>query len=185
MLLKRPLKKVNSFLHEVLIDAVPNDGDFIEMGVYNGFSFGMIYKKAIEQNRIIHAIDTFTGMPESPIESDNVRFPPGMHPGNLERFKGIFPHAKIHQGLIPDILESIEIEKIAFAHLDTDHEFSTYPALVWTWDRLIDKGIVIIHDYNKTENRWATKAVNDWMREFDVDYIGICDNTIFFRKGVS
>ena len=184
--LERPLKQVNTDLHLILLQAVSDvPGDFIEFGVYHGHSFSVICAQARLQGRHAHAVDTFEGFPVSPFDADNERYPPGEANGPLGPFIERFPDAIIHQGLIPDILPDIDVKSLAFAHLDMDHEFSTYPALFWTWDRLSDGGIMIVHDYGQSLDVHASQAVKRWMAETGHDYIGICDNTIFFRKGVS
>ena len=186
-ILVRPLKVVNSPLHEIFLDAcslIP--GDFMEFGIWKGLSFRSIYDAGIRYGRRIHAVDTFCGMPTSPFEADNQRYTPGMcDAGGTSGFIENFPMAIIHEGIVPDILPDIDVEEIAFAHLDIDHEFSTRPALEWVWPRLTNLGILIVHDFGLNVDKNASKAVNDWMRNENLNYIGITDNTIFFRKGVS
>lgn len=185
--LKRPLRRVNSPLHEILLDAcqlVP--GDFMEMGTYNGMSFKSIYCRGLQYGRKVHAVDTFSGMPVSDIPSDNKRYPAGIvDSGGTVAFREMFPEAIIHEGLVPDILPEIDVKKLAFVHLDIDHEFSTREALDWVWSRLNTLGILIVHDFGLQVDICASKAVKEWMIQNDLNYIGICDNTIFFRKGVS
>jgi hypothetical protein len=186
-LLERPLKQVNTALHEILMDScVKVAGDFMEMGVYNGFSFKSIYGKALKYKRTPIAIDTFTGMPLSPIRADNKRYPVGMNvSAGVDYFKNKFPKARVHVGLVPDILPTIKLEKLAFVHLDIDHEFSTYPALKWAWERLTTCGILIVHDFGFDTDAHASRAVKRWIIEEDVNYVAVSDNTIFFRKGIS
>ena len=184
--LNRPLKQVNIYLHEILMESVRDvQGDFIELGVYQGYSFRPIYQMGLKQKRFIYAVDTFEGFPTSPHKEDNERYPPGEAHGEEYRFQAKFPQAKIYRGEIPDILSKVPATALAFAHLDIDHEYSTYPALHWVWERLLKGGIVIIHDFGRSVNKHASKAVKRWMEDTGLNYVGICDNTIFFKKGVS
>ena len=163
-------------------------GDVIEFGVFDGYSFNVLYNHRTIQvtgdRRLAIAVDTFDGMPESPIAADNERFKPGSFKTyGFTMFQQAFPNASIYQGVIPDILESMtEPKVIAFAHIDLDHEYGTAPALRWVWKRLSVGGIMCIHDYWEDHDANATKAVKDWMKETGVDYVGIVDNAIFFRK---
>lgn len=186
-LLQRPLQAVNSPLHEIFLDAcslIP--GDFMEFGVWKGESFRSIYYRGLQYGRRVHAVDTFSGMPKSPIPADNERYPAGIvDAGGTEAFRKKFPKAVIHEGLVPDILPGIEVGKISFAHLDIDQEFGTRPALDWIWSRMTNQGILIVHDFSIQMQVHASKAVKDWMIANDLNYIGVTDNTIFFRKGVS
>ena len=184
--LKRPLKSVNMALLKIMLDAAPPGGDYIEFGVWLGDSFGVIYDHAQGTWRKVHAVDTFCGTPISPIKADNDRWPQGsFNTGDLTKFSNKFPSAQIHEGAVPDILEQISVDWLAFAHLDMDHEFSTKAALEWCWPRMVDQGILMVHDYKKGATCHAGKAVDDWMKANDLDYVMIDGSSIIIRKGVS
>ena len=184
---KRKLKNVNVPLLTILMDAVHMaKGDFVEMGVYKGYAFKAIYGRANRQGRKAWGIDTFSGMPTSPVESDNERYPPGeVNIGGTGLFKSMFPDAICVEGLIPDVLADLDIPQIAFCHLDIDHYFSTRPALDWIWERLTVTGIVCIHDFGLYHREHASLAVHEWSEKNNLDYVGTTDNTVFFQKGVS
>jgi len=182
------LKGVNQPLIRILcMTALKADGVFIEFGVFTGLSFRNIYNAGNIGNRPVHAVDSFQGMPKSNDGRENLRFPPGgfkLEAGAVT-LRFAYPDAIIHEGLIPGILDEIDIDSIAFAHIDLDHYVPTLAALRWTWQRLSEFGIVCIHDYYHHDNMSASRAVKEWAAENDLAYIGLCDTSIFYWKGVS
>ena len=186
MELKRPLKTVNKALIKILLDATPTCGDFVEFGVWEGDSFDVIYDHARYLWRVVHAVDTFSGSPQSPIKADNERWPVGsFDTTSVKDFKTKYPNAVVHEGTVPDVLDRLGIAEIGFVHLDMDHEYGTKYALQWCWPRMVQNGILVVHDYSPGHKKHATKAVDDWMARNGINYVGYCDGSIFFRKGVS
>ena len=182
------LRNVNFPLIRILCESVSQvQGDFIEFGVYMGHTFKHIYEsaRAGEKTRNIYAVDSFEGIPESESPTENRRYKPGSLKGSYYLFKKQFKDAIVVKGLIPDILDDLPIDKIAFAHVDLDQAESTLATLNWVWDRISDLGIVCIHDYYHHDNIGASAAVKVYMYNKGLDYIGLCDTSIFFQKGVS
>lgn len=181
------LKEVNRPLIMILAGfCISIDGAFVEFGTAEGKTFQILYDLGANDiiGHEVHAFDTFAGMPFSD-SNENDRFLPGSFRAECEEFKKRFPKAHVHKGLIQCTIYDCGIEKIAFAHIDLDHHEPTLLALQWAWERMSDLGIVCIHDYYHHDNECASRAVKEWAAELKLDYIGVCDNSIFYQKGVS
>ena len=179
------IKGVNLALIAALCDSVYRvPGDFIEFGVYNGASLRVIKDHA--QMRDVIAVDSFEGLSNSGDPNEAARFPAGAYKSKLtqdqvaERFG-----ATVYAGWIPGILTTINAERLAFAHIDLDHMDPTASALNWTWERLSDGGVVCVHDFYWHDWTSASGAVNLFMDLLDLRPVGVCDTSIWFKKGVS
>lgn len=169
--------------YEILIDAVQGvAGAYIELGVWTGNTFKLIYKKAVLRNAEVIGVDSFCGLPEPSTPGEENMFKGKFDVGGSAKFKADFPKAVCVEGWIPDCLESISDRKIAFAHIDVDHYKTTKQCLEYVWPRLSPGGIMVGHDFSWDANRAAMKAYRDWMSESGVDYIGVEHTSIYFRN---
>ena len=179
------IKGVNLALIAALCDSVYRvPGDFIEFGIYNGASLRVIKDHA--QLRDVIAVDSFEGLSKSDNPDEDARFPEGaykstMTPGQVaDRF-----NVTVYADWIPGVLNIISTEQIAFAHVDLDHMDPTASALNWTWERLSDGGVVCVHDFYWHDWTSASGAVNLFMDLWGLRPVGVCDTSIWFKKGVS
>jgi len=137
-------------------------GDFIECGVNAGFisSAIMHYLQWHTIDKSFYLIDTFGGpilAQYSPEEVELGRrglaedaLVAGAYVTDLERVRANFaewPNAKIIQGAVPDVLPTLDIEAVAFLHLDMNCAAPERAALEFFWDRLPAGGIVLLDDY--------------------------------------
>ena len=176
----------NIALFDILMDAASySPGRFIEMGVYKADTFDHIYRSAKRFKREAVGLDSFIGHPDprSPGEENQHK---GKHAaGGSCLFREKYPDAICIEGFIPEILNDIEPSEYAFAHIDLDHQLTTMEALEWIWPQMSDGGIMICHDYSVKGSVAAAKAIGDWMSKTGINYIGLQDTSIFFRKGVA
>ena len=181
---------VNVALYEMLMDVTGGvPGVFMEMGIANGRTFDVIYQKAIEYSKNVVALDSFRGMPAPRMPGDKAQPEGKFDTGGSNWFKSKYQSCNntgvfVYEGFIPEILKKVNEFAIAFVHIDLDHQLTTKEALEWAWSRLSDKGIVVCHDFQFTSNVSASMGIKNWMKENDVNYIGYCDASIWFRKGV-
>lgn len=176
----------NPALYAVLLDAVENvEGVFVEFGVYRGETFQVIYEKALSQDRRVYAFDSFCGMAEPTMPGDDL-YPAGMFDaGGTTEFKKKFPRAFVHEGFVPDILKIIGSLPYAFVHIDLDHKSPTRPAIEWSWELMSEGSIMACHDFRHGQTVRASAAISEWMSDTGNQYVGLCDLTIWFRKGAS
>jgi len=143
-------------------------GDFVEVGVYKGFTAKLIHYYAPE--RVLHLFDTFQGFTEKAVgpeqqytnksisasdfadtSLDAVKRYIGPKNNNVFFYKGFFPAS------IPDGFGDL---RFAFVHLDADLYESTLQGLKFFYPRMSLNGMILVHDYNSWPG--ARKAVDEF-----------------------
>ncbi len=126
-------------------------GDFVECGVYQGFSSAFLadYLNFATVGKSFYLYDTFAGIPEG-YDTENKDHPalaePGLYEGVRERFAA-YPNVRIVRGIVPDTLHQEGAERIAFLHLDMNSSKSEIAALDVLFDRVTPGGIIVFDDY--------------------------------------
>jgi len=134
-------------------------GDAVEFGVYQGASLRHIAK--LLPRKTIHAFDSFQGMPK-PGKHDGE--PQGHFRANMEAAqKACYGLGNIvwHPGWFAQTTASVDVEQIAFAHVDCDHEQSYRDSLAWILPRLSPGGAVLFDDYGFAKCKGAKVACDE------------------------
>lgn len=171
------------------------NGSFVECGVFNGGSAGVIASASKHNNRDIWLFDSWEGLPE-PSEYDISYL--GEHGrrgsllGSIEKVEELlFEKIKISRHKIHIAKgwfnESIprhkrDIGEIALLHLDCDWYESTKFCLQELYDRVVKNGFIFIDDYGHWKG--CKKAFDEFNKERslkikpnNIDYTGI-----YFKK---
>jgi hypothetical protein len=142
--------------------ALDVEGDFIECGVNAGFVSSAIlqYVKWEDPDKKFYLIDTFCGPDLSQysqieIEAGRARIAEaalssGSYVTDMDRIRANYskwPQAVIVQGMIPQILPSLDVGTVAFAHIDLNCAGPEVAALEYVWPRLSKGGFVLLDDY--------------------------------------
>ncbi|MCE7993727.1 MAG: methyltransferase [Roseivirga sp.] len=134
------------------------EGDFVECGVRTGFFVTSItdYLSFKDMDKRFVLIDSFTGtIPEMLSTNELKRESHGIKPEGdwdsfyqevTERFS-LWPNVEIVKGVVPQILEKIAFDKLAFISLDLNSTIPEMAALEYLWDYLVPGGIIILDDY--------------------------------------
>jgi hypothetical protein len=75
-----------------------------------------------------------------------------------------FSFTTLHQGWIPEVFNTVEIDKIQFLHIDVDLYQPTYDSLDFFFSKLVEGGIIVCDDYNATKWPGAKKAWDDFFK---------------------
>jgi len=144
------------------VEAVP--GDFAELGVWRGATFGPLALVGHVNDRICHAVDSFEGMSE-PTAADfaadgTCQYKRGsLNAGGtlplLEAIAAEFgdiqedvANVRIRKGWVPEVLDTVKLTTgLAFTHVDLDQYEPTLHALRWAWERTNPGGILACHDW--------------------------------------
>ena len=148
-------------------------GDFVECGVYKGFSSAVVadYLSFQTIDRRFYLYDTFTGIPEA-YDSENRRaaeaayFPPNLYEEVCERFSG-YPNVVVVRGVVPDVFAEVVPEKIAYLHVDMNAAKSEIAALEHLFDRVSAGGIIVFDDYGWRSYAAQKTAEDRFMAERD------------------
>lgn len=143
-------------------------GDFVECGVYKGFSMSVIAKYinfgTLDKNMYLY--DSFAGIPEeynSENRSNRVyNQSPNMFEEVVEKFKS-YQNIHVIKGIIPDSFAIKCPTKIAFLHIDLNSSKSEIAALDSLFDLVIPGGIIIFDDFGWYGYHAQTKAEIEWL----------------------
>jgi O-methyltransferase len=132
-------------------------GDFVECGVYRGFSMAVVadYVGFEKLDRKLYLYDTFEGIPEaynSERRSNSVYQEQiaGDKDAIYKHVKDVFakyPNARIVKGTVPDSFREACPEAISFLHIDMNSTKSEIAALEVLFDRVAPGGMVVFDDY--------------------------------------
>ncbi|MEK1906779.1 MAG: TylF/MycF/NovP-related O-methyltransferase, partial [Pseudomonas sp.] len=122
-------------------------GDFVEAGVYMGFTVKVIcdYLGFNSLNRDYYLYDVFYHSPDMPHHALS-EHGEGLYEKVCKRFE-TYPRVKVIQGLIPESFEKGVPEKISFMHIDMNNADAEVAVLDALYDRLVSGGMIIFDDF--------------------------------------
>lgn len=137
-------------------------GDFVECGVNAGFISSAILHR-LDWNSVgrrYYLVDTFRGPVVGQFSEDEIRRgrveaahqakAAGAYVTDVERVRQNFaawPDATVVQGVVPDVLQTLDAQQVAFLHIDMNCAFPERAALEYFWDKMLPGGIVLLDDY--------------------------------------
>lgn len=140
--------------------AILLEGDFIEFGVHTGILSGAIMTQlnfARHSDRRYYLLDTFAGIPEEQISADERSV--GVHTMNRKYVDGDkvykmvqdkftpWPNARIIRGRVPDTLDLVETEKVAFVSMDMNVAEAEIAAAEFIWPKMVPGAFMLLDDY--------------------------------------
>lgn len=154
-------------LQQLLDEGV--EGDFAELGVYQGTTASIIAHYAKKGSRNLFLFDTFEGFDrrdlvdiDAPETSD---FSDTSHAA-VSKFVGHEDVCKYCVGYFPEsVTDEVRNRSFAFVHLDCDLYKPMNDALRFFWPRLSSGGLLFLHDYSSGHWEGAKKAVDEFCRE--------------------
>lgn len=124
------------------------DGDFAELGVFEGASARLLCE--VKAGRTLHLFDTFEGLP-MPAKEERRRFSKGQFHARFERVRRrLDGHEGVvfHKGFFPDTARGLEDRHFSLVHLDVDLEESTLAGLEFFYRRMVPGGVILTHDFS-------------------------------------
>ncbi len=155
--------------------AVHAAGDFVECGVNAGFVSSAIMQHLNwpSSGKVFHLIDTFRGPVLSQyseaeaelgrISAARAAMESGAYITDLERVRANYaewPNVEIVQGAVPEVLDRVDVERVAFLHLDMNCALPECAAFGFFWEKLLPGGVVLFDDY-------AAYGYDELAREID------------------
>ena len=151
-------------------------GDFVECGVNAGFHSSAIMNHLGWQRieKVFYLIDTFRGPVLSLYSDEEVQrgqrrvaedaMAKGSYVTDLERVRANYaewPNAQIVQGVVPDVLEQLKVDQVAFLHLDMNCANPERAAFEHFWEKLSPGGMVLLDDYAAYGYDALARAIDD------------------------
>ena len=151
-------------------DALLVPGDFVELGCYKGDTSLLLADVLKGSDKKLWIYDSFEGLPEKSSADESV-LGENFKGGELfvtkrevkERFlRAGLPVPVIKKAWFNDLTDLDLPEQIAFAFLDGDFYESIKISLKLVEPRIVDGGVLIVHDYSNPALPGVKKAVDEW-----------------------
>jgi O-methyltransferase len=132
-------------------------GDFVECGVYRGFSMAVVTKYVDFANvgKTLYLYDTFEGIPEehnqekrsnAPYAKANEKNPNALHEHVVGLFSA-YPNVRVVRGVVPQSFATACPRAVAFLHIDMNSATAEIAALETLFDRVTSGGMIVFDDY--------------------------------------
>jgi hypothetical protein len=151
-------------------------GDFVECGVNAGFMSSAIMHCLGWQRveKVFFLIDTFSGPVLSQYSDEEVErgqkrvaedamakgayvMDPDLARANFAEW----PNVEIVQGVVPDVLAQLKVDRVAFLHLDMNCARPERAAFEYFWEKLSPGGVVLLDDYAAYGYDVLAKAIDE------------------------
>lgn len=150
------------------------DGDFVECGVNTGI-LSLAICSFLDFNSLdkrFFLFDTYSGIPEDRTEyaesPENIRQKNKYYFDCYEVAKGNFapwPKAQLVRGRVPETLDSVAIDKVAYLSLDMNVAEPELAALTHFWPKLVSGAVVLIDDYGWKTCEQQKAAIDAFARK--------------------
>jgi hypothetical protein len=171
----------------VAANAARLEGDFVECGVGRGFmsSAIMSYLNWSSVAKTFFLLDTFQGIDlryvdesdrSRAIEENKLHRNTGVYADNVDHVSRNFSewkNVKIIPGTVPETLEKITAEKVAYLHLDMNNAVPEVEALSFLWSRLSQHSIVLLDDYAFIGYERQYQAINSFCLGKDIPVVAL------------
>jgi Glycosyltransferases involved in cell wall biogenesis len=159
------------------------DGDFVECGVNRGgLARAIVDYIGFERlNRHFYLIDTFSGLVPAYLSEEEIKkgilSAYSYYSDNSAEIVGKtfarFRNVKVVQGVVPDILSSLPITRLAFLSLDMNCTMPEITAAEYFWDRMCPGGVILLDDYGNPLHSEQQKAFDDFARHRGVEVLAL------------
>lgn len=145
-------------------------GDFVECGVFQGFSTAVTarYLDFGKQARTWYLYDTFSGIPAdqiNPGQQNPAQYQdPGLYDGVRQRFAQ-YRNIKVVRGRVPEVFAEATPQSIAFMHLDMNSAAAEMGALEVLFERMVPGGFLVLDDYGWYAYRAQKLAEDPFFRK--------------------
>jgi O-methyltransferase len=157
-------------------------GDFVELGCYEGDTsllLAEVLRDAKASSQKLWIYDSFEGLPAKSSEDFSVAgeaFTEGVlsvskRDVKLRFLRANLPVPVIKKAWFSDLTDADLPAKIAFAFLDGDLYQSIKDSLKLVGDKMVNGGVILVHDYNNPELPGVTKAVDEWIKNKNLDIV--------------
>lgn len=145
-------------------------GDFVECGVNRGFMSAAVMKyldfEKISDKKF-YLFDTFCGLDEELVSAEEMAVYRNEYPDCHEfvmRTLGCHSNVVVVKGLVPYTLDSVNIEKVAFLHIDMNCAAPERAAADFFWPKIVSGGILVFDDYGFEGHEIQAREADEFAR---------------------
>ena len=147
-------------------------GDFVECGVFLGYSAGVV-AGVLDFNTVdktFYLYDTFEGLSER-YSSDGERetapnevfAAAGLYEAVTKRFAA-FANVRVIKGVVPDVLHQACPDEVAYLHLDMNAAKAEIGALEVLFDKMVPGGFLVLDDFGHSRHRNQFTEERAWFK---------------------
>lgn len=170
------------------------DGDFVECGVNRGgLARAIVEYIGFERlNKNFYLIDTFSGLVPACLSQEekkkDILAAYSYYNDNsvdiVRQTFARFQNVKIVQGIVPDVLSSIPISRVAFLSLDMNCTMPEIKAAEYFWDRMCSGAVMVMDDYGNPLHSEQQKAFDHFARQRGVQVLALpTGQGLLFKPG--
>jgi O-methyltransferase len=170
------------------------DGDFVECGVNRGgLARAIVDYVGFERlNKNFYLIDTFSGLVSAYLSQEEIEkgIPSTYSYYNdnsaelVRKTFAPFKNVNIVQGIVPDVLPSLPITRVAFLSLDMNCTMPEISAAEFFWQRMVAGGVMVLDDYGNPQHCEQQKAFDRFARDRGVQVLALpTGQGIVFKSG--
>jgi O-methyltransferase len=122
-------------------------GSMAEIGMYRGGSAKIIC--SLKGEKKFYGFDTFEGLPEDRDHEDERWFKAKQYSSEQDAvaaYLSDFREVTLTKGLFPDSGSILDGERLSFVNLDVDLYKGMISSLTFLWEKMSDRGIILLHD---------------------------------------
>ena len=156
------------------------EGDYVECGVdRGGFSRAAMHYIGFADlpERRFFLVDTYCGIPEDTLVGDPnrelLRTRYDRTYDDVVRAFAPFPNAVIVQGEVPEILPTIDSDKICYLSIDLNTTGPSVAAAEYFWDRMVSGAPIVLDDYGQTFFAGMKEAYDAFARHRGVGILSL------------
>lgn len=155
------------FLSRVITDylGIKSLPRFYLLDTYSGFSEKYLSQKQIEGLKAWHAKSGRSGPWQAGMYEDCY--------DDVVRTFSDCPQVKIVRGVVPDTLQDVQANRIAYLSLDMNCSGPEIAALEYFWPKLVPGAYVVMDDYGWPGHEEQRDAFDDWAKRADVPLLSL------------
>lgn len=145
--------------------AVNLEGDFVECGVWYGVLSKTIceYTDFANQNRNFYLFDSWGGELNPARDKMNKEYQIDIFDVVKERFAD-YPNVQLIRGLVPEVLDKVDIKKIAYLGIDMNGHVPERKTLEKYYEKIVPGGVIYFDDYG-----WEYPELRETVEDFFSD----------------
>ena len=170
------------------------EGDFVECGVNRGgLARAIVDYIGFERlNKNFYLIDTFSGLVPAYLSEEEIeRGIPDTYSYYKDNSAEVvrktfapFKNVNIVQGIVPDVLPSLPITRVAFLSLDMNCAMPEIRAAEFFWQRMAVGGVIVLDDYGNPQHCEQQKDFDRFARDRGVHILALpTGQGLIFKSG--
>lgn len=181
---QEPIRDVERFVFlSLAFDQIHKEGlegDFAELGVYQGSTAAVLARHARRLGRQIYLLDTYEGFNQEDFSGLDAGRRVAFADTSLEAVRARVGEANTCyvKGYFPQTAEHLpEDGRYCLVHIDTDLYAPIMAGLEYFYPRLVPGGFLIIHDYGSLVWEGAEKAIDTFFADKPESVVPIPDSS--------